>query len=190
MTLPKKNKNDSSTVEICILAGGGSSRMGQDKAVLLLGRRTMLGIIRAEAEKVGVRVRTIRRDKVEACGPLGGIFTGLESARADAVLFLACDMPLVNARFIGKVLARFSGQPLFVQSESPGFPFVLPRDALPIVEKQIAVRQLSIQKLCNKLEGLVLEPTRAEALLLYNVNTPEDLAGLREKLRISPASLH
>ncbi|MBI3255114.1 MAG: NTP transferase domain-containing protein, partial [Nitrosarchaeum sp.] len=33
---------------------------------------------------------------VPRCGPLGGILTGLRSAKTEAVLFLACDMPLIT----------------------------------------------------------------------------------------------
>src|SRR4051812_49032994 len=78
---------------ICVLAGGLSSRMGRDKADLRLGGRTLLGFIRAEARGLGLRLRIIRRDLLPRCGPLGGLYTGLKTSRAEAEIFLACDMP-------------------------------------------------------------------------------------------------
>ena len=78
--------------------------MGRDKSRLKLGRRTMLGHIRAEAKTLGLPVRVIRRDLVPRCGPLGGIFTALKTTSADGVLFLACDMPFIRSeeRRVGK----------------------------------------------------------------------------------------
>src|SRR3989454_4591395 len=93
-------------VEICILAGGLSRRMGGDKSRLRLGRRTLLGHIRAEAKTLGLPVRVIRRDIVPRCGPLGGIYTALKTTRADGVLFLACDMPFVRAGLLKTLLSR------------------------------------------------------------------------------------
>src|SRR5262245_26747021 len=85
-----------SNLEICILAGGLSKRMGRNKSRLSLGNITMLGHIRKTAEATGLPVRVIRRDCVPKCGPLGGIYTALKTTEADAILFLACDMPLVT----------------------------------------------------------------------------------------------
>src|SRR5688572_20649222 len=96
-------------VEICILAGGLSSRCGRDKARLRFGRRTMLSIIRDTALELGWPVRVIRRDRVPRCGRLGGILTGLQSTSTDAVLFLACDMPLITAELLRKMIEASSG---------------------------------------------------------------------------------
>ena len=84
-------------VSVSILAGGLSSRLGRDKARVRLGRRTLLAHVRRAAKELGLPVRVIRRDLVPRCGPLGGVFTALKTSRADAELFLACDMPFVSA---------------------------------------------------------------------------------------------
>src|SRR6187399_1903646 len=122
-----------SSFEICILAGGLSRRMGRNKSRLRLGRRTLLGHIRAEAKKRGFAVRVICRDVVPRCGPLGGIYTALKSTRADAVMFLACDMPFVTAELLLAVHRRSGdgSKDLFVRSETVGFPFVLRSVVLP-----------------------------------------------------------
>jgi molybdopterin-guanine dinucleotide biosynthesis protein A len=95
-------------VSICILAGGLSSRMGRDKSRIRIGRRTMLGHIRALAAQLGLPVRVLRRDAVPRCGPIGGIYTALTRTRADAILFLACDMPFVTLAFLKEILRAFS----------------------------------------------------------------------------------
>jgi hypothetical protein len=68
--------------EICILAGGLSSRMGRNKAALRIGRRTLLGVVRDNARRLDLPVRVIRRDLVPRCGPLGGICPAPKTPRA------------------------------------------------------------------------------------------------------------
>ena len=127
------------TVEACILAGGLSTRMGRDKSRLLLGQRTMPAHIRATARGLGLKVRVIRRDLVPRCGPLGGIFTALHTSRADAVLFLACDMPFVPASVLERLIQSLGQKrrAVFDQDEGrAGFPFVLHREScLPLVAR-------------------------------------------------------
>ncbi|MEO8427284.1 MAG: NTP transferase domain-containing protein, partial [Verrucomicrobiota bacterium] len=92
------------TCEIAILAGGRSSRMGRDKSRLRLGKRTLLGQVRATAERLRLPVRIIRQDLVPRCGPLGGIYTALKTSRKQVILFLPCDTPFVSLGLLEKVL--------------------------------------------------------------------------------------
>jgi molybdenum cofactor guanylyltransferase len=162
--------------EVCILAGGLSTRFGRDKARLRFGRRTMLSIIRHAALELRIPVRVIRRDRVPRCGPLGGILTALQTTRAGAVLFLACDMPLITPALLRKLLraSRNGSRAAFASADSrPGFPLLLPRATLPTVESQIAQRSLSIHGLAGTLVPCPIR-VRASKTQLLNVNTPED----------------
>ena len=98
-------RRKSYAIEACILAGGLSSRMGTDKARLRLGRKTLLGHVRAAARAAGLPLRVIRRDIVPRCGPLGGVYTALRSTRAEAVMFLSCDMPFVTGELLQRLLS-------------------------------------------------------------------------------------
>ena len=187
-------------LEICILAGGLSRRMGRDKARLRLGNRTMLGHIRATARAVGtarcavrssqrddpirISARTISRDLVPRCGPLGGIFTALKTTRADAVLFLACDMPFVSAELLKFLLGKFNTKQsaFFTQkNRQVGFPFLIARNKLSVVEKQIARKEFSLQKLASILHARKLKLPRCFAGQLRNINTPADLKRARQR---------
>src|SRR6188768_3177380 len=88
--------------EIAILAGCRSSRMGQNKSRLRLGKRTLLGHVRATAERLRLPVRVIRKDLVPGCGPLGGIHTALKTSRKQVILFLPCDTPFVSLALLEK----------------------------------------------------------------------------------------
>jgi molybdopterin-guanine dinucleotide biosynthesis protein A len=169
-------------VEICILAGGLSRRMGQDKSRLRLGQTTMLGQIRKTARATGLPVRIIRRDCVPKCGPLGGIYTALKSTKADVVLFLACDMPLVSTELIQFVLRQFDNpggktktvihNAVFVRSRGAGFPLILRREALEQVEQQIEKGDFSLQSLAKVVKATMLRLTSDWSQQLFNVNTP------------------
>ena len=88
---------------VCILAGGLSQRMGRDKSRLRLGSHTLISHIRATLKDSGWPVRVLRRDVVDRCGPLGGIYTALCTTRAEVVIFLACDMPFVSVVWLQRL---------------------------------------------------------------------------------------
>ena len=160
-------------IGICILAGGLSERMGRDKGRMRLGRRTLLGHVRGAAEAVGLDVRIIRKDLVARCGPLGGVYTGLVTGTHEAEVFLSCDMPFVTPDVIGRV-AR-SAEPLFVEDAGrAGFPFVLRKDDLEVVQAEMRAGRLSLQNLAKRLNARLLPLRGPEARQLFNVNTPAD----------------
>lgn len=173
---------------ICILAGGLSTRMGRDKARMRLGRYTLGGWIRRTASLLGLPVRLLRRDLVPRCGPLGGIYTGLRLAHGDAVLFLSCDMPFVSAELLRWTLKQFVRQRRAVflaEGDLVGFPFVLGAEDLPVVERQLAAKAFSLQKLAAALKAVSLTSPPGYAADLLNVNTPEDWEIARARWRHS-----
>ena len=177
-----KNFSAPPIFEICILAGGLSSRIGRDKSRLRLGGRTMLSHARAAARQSGLPVRVIRRDLVQRCGPLGGIFTALKTTRARAVLFLACDMPFVSAGLLKFLLGKFSAKhsALFSQANRQvGFPFLIARDRLSVVEKQITRKEFSIHRLAPALRARKIKLPSLFAGQLQNINTLEELKRAR-----------
>ncbi len=176
--------------EICILAAGLSSRMGRDKSRLRLGGRTLLAHIRATAKTVGPPHRIIRRDLVSHCGPLGGLYTALVTSRADATLFLSCDMPFVSAGLLEMLVhkAKHSENALFVEANGlVGFPLLLFRQtALPVVESQLEKRAFSLQQLAQALRSQTIRLAARQARELFNVNTPDDLRNARALWRDRP----
>ncbi len=181
----RQTKSTRLPLEICILAGGQSVRMGRDKARLRLGRRTLLGHARATALSLGLPARVIRRDLVPRCGPLGGIFTALTTTRAGAVLFLSCDMPFVTPALLRRViragrLKETQPQAVFTASrEGAGFPFLIRREAQPRVEKQIQRGRFSLQALAHGLRAKRLRLARTAVAQLANLNTAAELAAAK-----------
>ena len=100
-----------------VLAGGASRRMGRDKALLPLAGSTMVEQIAAAVRSAAGNATILGPveryahlgfpvvpDKIENCGPLGGLFTALSITKTDWNLFVACDMPELTAAFLTHLL--------------------------------------------------------------------------------------
>jgi molybdenum cofactor guanylyltransferase len=174
------NPSVDSALEICILAGGLAARMGVDKASVRLGRRTLLGHVRANAAPLGLPARVIKKDLLPRCGPLGGIYSALTTSQAGAVLFMACDMPFVSPALLRRLIDKFDGQNAVVATAmgQPGFPLILPRSLLTTVERLIAQRKFSLRGLATA-SCARLVPVAPRAV--FNINTPEDLIDAKKR---------
>ena len=162
-----------------ILAGGKSSRLGSDKSRIRLGRRTLLGHAKAALQSAGFKPKVLDTDRQPGLGPLGGIDTALRSARHSRLLFVGCDMPFVSGELIEIFFhAATSGEgAMFTQHErGVGFPFMLLREEMPVVEKQIAKGELSLQRLAKRLKARSWQPPANRVEELFNINTAADLA--------------
>src|SRR5581483_8109375 len=111
-------------VTVFILAGGRSTRMGADKALLALDGKTLLerGLetaraVGGEAMIVGARERyaefgaTVVEDEFQQCGPLGGIHAALGASQSELNVVLSVDTPLVSAEFLRYLLKRAQEKP-------------------------------------------------------------------------------
>lgn len=97
-----------------ILAGGRSTRMGgRHKGGLTYGKKTFTQLLVEELQKevscvrlsygqergVSYRGCEILMDPYPDCGPIGGIYAGLEACGGEFMLTAACDMPLLKIEF-------------------------------------------------------------------------------------------
>src|SRR5215831_7525141 len=100
-----------------VLAGGRSSRLGRDKALVTLGDRNFLQIaldnaravcpapIIVGASSLYAEFGEVIEDRIPGCGPLGGIHAALSATPSDLNLVLSVDMPLMDSNFL-KWLAK------------------------------------------------------------------------------------
>lgn len=96
-----------------ILAGGKSSRMGTDKAILMLEGKTILQRIidelRPAVEKIFIvsdhpehgkfGIECIP-DKIKNSGPAGGIYTALAHCSSEKMMVVSCDMPFIKTEAV------------------------------------------------------------------------------------------
>ncbi|TMD93689.1 MAG: molybdenum cofactor guanylyltransferase [Chloroflexi bacterium] len=107
----------SADVSLVLLTGGGSRRMGRDKATMevegrALGLRPVeaLGALVAEVVVAGrplpgLQARVVA-DAVDGAGPLAGVVAGLRAARTPLAVVVACDMPTLVPAVVEMLLDR------------------------------------------------------------------------------------
>jgi molybdopterin-guanine dinucleotide biosynthesis protein A len=113
-----KPDQEQSYAEGFVLAGGRSTRMGQDKASLLLAGRSLLEIAldKLRVLPLAVPPRIVRSDLSSqaaviadlqpGCGPLSGIEAALAASARPLNVFLPVDIPLLPAHFLLWMLQR------------------------------------------------------------------------------------
>lgn len=191
-----------------VLAGGESSRMGREKAMLELDGRTLLEralqlalTVAAEAIVVGSRGELERygrllEDVYPGQGPLGGIHAALWASPTDLNLILAVDTPFLEARFLEFLVAqaRESGAVVTVPRTADGFhplAAVYRRAFRETAERALAEGRNKIDALFADVETRVLEEEELRRLafapaIFENLNTPEELEFARQRLREKP----
>lgn len=141
-----------------VLAGGESSRMGEDKALVQFAGRPLveiavevLGQAGLETRIAGVRsplqaFAPVVEDSEPGRGPLGGICAALTSMTARWAVFLPVDLPLIPAVLITLLLdhAEITDAAVTVPSVNgfaQTFPAVVDRNALPALRRELDAGQ-------------------------------------------------
>lgn len=183
------------TVKQCgvlLLAGGKSSRMGQNKALLEHDGVPMIQRLAEQcvefpekllSSPIELPVEGYTRfcDDLPDCGPLGGLVTALRRCRSDALLVLSCDLACYRSE-LGNYLLSFleSGWNAWCVRSRDGRAHYLcgiyTKAALPVLEAALEQRQLKMSDAFAAVNGhmLELEYTVFPDRLLTNLNTPED----------------
>ena len=176
-----------------ILAGGRSSRMGRDKALLELNEQKFIDHLVQELsgcckvmisaahqdDYAGYGVPVIA-DETKDIGPIEGIRQALRSSGSDYVFVCAVDTPFVRKEMI-QYLAEF------ISSDYDAFVFregdrihphigIYSRAALPVIEEMIGEKQYRLTKLLSRIRTKYVDIGTScfDRKALRNINTPED----------------
>lgn len=194
-----------------VLAGGRSRRMGSDKAALVIDGATQLdravALLARHLDDVRVSTRADQADDVarrrypqihdryEGLGPVAGILSALEAVPDATWLVLACDLPNIDDETIVTLLAAADrDEPVTAyRSAAGGRHEGLPEPlcalwrpaAATMIQRFVAEDVTCPRKMLIRSGVELLEQPRPGALI--NVNTPEDLEGLRAGSTISQA---
>ncbi len=182
-----------------LLAGGNSTRMGQDKAAMVIDGlplwRRQIGVLHetgakevfiAGGQRTFDKVETLEDDVPDA-GPLTGLIVSLRRARFPLLLVLAVDLPAMTSDYLQKLvsLARpgVGVMPRRGEFFEP-LAAVYPREALGLAEQCRAEGQRALQVLVRRLvDSALVRPcdvsTEGEQHFL-NVNTPKDWEALKK----------
>ena len=181
------------------MAGGKSSRFGRNKALVEVdGVRLIERVIRVMGsvfQKLIIITNTpdeyaylklpMIEDLIKGLGPLGGLYTGLESISTEAGFFVACDMPFLSERLIRHII-EFKDE----------FDVILPKidwkiealhglynkNCLPAIRELIDSRQYQVIRFFPKMRVKYLDEAEIreydpELKTFFNINEPRELPG-------------
>jgi molybdopterin-guanine dinucleotide biosynthesis protein A len=188
-------------MSLIILAGGHSSRLGQDKCSLVLAGEVLLQrlIIRlsqldgeiivvltqGQKEPFSSRPRQVKiaTDTHSGRGPLMGIYSGLKLSQDRHSVVVACDMPFLNIKLLR-----------YMMGLADGFDVVIPRirglleplhavystNCLSDMESLLKDGNFKISNLFGKVKVRYVEESEIDLfdphhLSWFNINTPADL---------------
>jgi molybdenum cofactor guanylyltransferase len=179
-----------------ILAGGLSTRMGSNKALISYQGKPLIRypldlvssfpgniLISANNNDLGFLGLQIVNDRINVKAPLAGIHAGLKASRTAWNLVLTCDMPHVTRELINKMSLALDADLKLVLPQHNGFIEPLcgfyHRDLIPLIENNFAAGRLSLLDLPGvvphkffAMDGL---PPAEITLLFKNVNEKRDL---------------
>ena len=186
-----------------ILAGGNSSRMKSNKALLPFQGELFIERIYRQLASIFYDIIlvtnkpdlynflpcTIVADIYPGLGSLAGIHAGLSNSKTRYIFAVACDMPLLNTALIRRLLAAVHDQDIVMPEGSGGLEplhAVYGKGALPVMEEALSRGKVKIVKCCERLRTTVLSRDVVagidpEFLSFRNINTPEDYFTFREE---------
>jgi molybdopterin-guanine dinucleotide biosynthesis protein A len=177
-----------------VLCGGGSRRMGRDKALLpisaageplLVHVARVVAVATGSATLVGPRDRygelgwPLVEDDPPGDGPLGGVIAALGASAAERCLIVACDMPWLSVDGLRAVLdLPSSADVVAIRSERGLEPLcaVYDRRCLPVLRGALAESERALYRVLRRLE--VDEVPIADSRMVFNANTPADWAAV------------
>ncbi|MEG4323240.1 MULTISPECIES: molybdenum cofactor guanylyltransferase [unclassified Microcoleus] len=193
-------------IAVIVLAGGQSSRMGTDKALLEIEGKSLLQraceVAAALTPQVYVltawpdRYRSTITQKSQflveynpGTGPLVALTQGLTEIATDWILLLACDLPLLDAQIIQNWAIQLTAVPPSTLAVVPyqnsrweplcGF---YRQQSLSSLQSFIDKGERSFQLWLNQIQAIPLPLGEREALMLSNCNTLEEFEQLKGKI--------
>jgi len=187
-----------------ILAGGKSSRMGQDKGLAQLLDKTLtewpLESLKPWVEEILISANEssyerfgypVIKDKHTGIGPIGGILSCLEMSRNDTNILISCDTPFINSDLIKYLLDRSGDSdvtvPWFGGTKYEPLIGIYRKTILPVMRKSISQNNFKLPDLFEKVNISKVEIKGSEYFyhphLFYNINSPEKLYRAEELVR-------
>jgi molybdopterin-guanine dinucleotide biosynthesis protein A len=188
-----------------VLAGGDSTRMGINKALLPFGGVRMIEGIIQKIRPLFAEIHIVANepnpyaylglpivpDQVRGKGPLGGIYSALLYSRSPQTFCVACDMPLVNPAVVAYLRDAAVGYDVVVPKMPDGYQplhAIYGKACLAPIASMIRGDRLKIDQLFSAVRVRVvtaeeLRPMDPDLRCFVNVNTREQLEAELERER-------
>ena len=189
-----------------VLAGGRSTRLGRDKALLELEGRPLITrtldvlaqltddliIVTSLASHLFSQSARVVADRYVGAGVLAGVHAGLLAARGELALVVACDMPFLNLDLLRYIISLARDADVVVPrwtDVEPLHAVYRPATCLGPIEKALARNERRIVSFYDGLRVCYVERDEIaqfdpQGLSFFNVNGPEDWERARVLARL------
>ena len=183
-----------------LLAGGRSTRMGRDKASMVIGsdglnqgqravqdlspfcQKVFLSLRDGQTAPEGCEHLEIVRDNSGISGPLAGILAAFEREPDAAWLIMACDLPFVTPEVLHNLVHAWTDGATFIAyaSATDGLPeplcAIYEPCARAVLQRHAERNHLCPRHIMVEERATLLELPPSCRRALENMNTPEDIA--------------
>jgi molybdopterin-guanine dinucleotide biosynthesis protein A len=192
----KKRNIPKPPVSCIILAGGKSSRIGQEKAFLRIGERTIIEEQRDTLKKVFEEIIIVTNDRkkfknistkvvtdiIPDSGPMGGLYSGLSVCSNIHSFLVGCDMPFINVELIGYMIRHIGENDIVIPRSSRGVETlfaVYSINCLDTIRTQLEQGKLRLFDILNfhrvkYISFKEVEKFDPQGFSFFNVNNPTD----------------
>jgi molybdopterin-guanine dinucleotide biosynthesis protein A len=188
-----------------ILAGGKSSRMGQNKALMSLGGKRLVdrvvGVMRSVFDDLLMVTNTpgvyadlglpMVRDVWPEKGSLGGVYSAIYHVATPYCLVVACDMPFLQTAVLRYLITQINDHDVVVPDvlgELQTLHAIYSKACLQPIERRLEMHRLRIigffpDVRVRTVTASELEPYDPALLAFQNLNTPEEFQAAEQRLR-------
>lgn len=174
-----------------ILAGGKSSRMGEDKGLMLFEGLPMVEHVINTVKQLTDKVIIIANDKQyeqfgvpvyedieKEKGPLAGIITGLSVSKTDLNWVISCDAPKVSGELLAELARAIEDYdavvPVYYEKVHPLIA-TYRKSALNVLKEQLALNRFKVILANEALNVKRLNVNGFDEANFRNINTKGDL---------------
>lgn len=184
-----------------ILAGGKSTRMGKDKALLEISGKSFIKMLSEEfdffEEKMIARGNneciqeiswTVVKDMYQERGPIGGLYSALKICKSEALFCISCDTPLAQKALYDILYEAFFEDEydavICMTKDKRVHPLcgIYRKSTVGIFEQQILSGNNRMMNAMKRMHVKYVElNSLTENEQLINVNTKEEFDALKKK---------
>ena len=197
MNVNKESYKNVMRIGCAILAGGKSSRMGTDKALLEYEGKSFVEKLCDELnsfeEKIVARGNrsdiegvywSIIPDIYTERGPIGGLHAVLSTCNSEAMFCVSCDTPFLELHLARKLCEHIRDgvdAVIAVTADGRKHPLcgVYCKTMLPVIEEQILAGNHRLMASLDKVRVEYVSLSPQDSLQLKNINTPEEYLAIK-----------
>ena len=172
-----------------ILAGGKSTRMKQDKALVKINKKTLLQhqieLLKPIFSKILISANInynynypIINDTHTNIGPIGGIYSILQKTSTSKAFIIAVDMPFITSKIINTLIDNSKNYDIttpIINGKLEPTCAIYTQNCISKIEQQITSKNYKLLDLIDKCNTNYIKFETDNLKHFKNLNTPNDL---------------